>query len=258
MITTRGLRHLALRVADVTRATEFYCRVFGMKVVWQPDPDNAYLTSGCDNLALHRGDAGDRDAQSMDHLGFIVPTIAEVEAGYAWAQANAIQIATPLKHHRDGSVSFYIRDPDGNVVQLLYEPAISPLILNPEPAAEGRKETSMLKHRATAEATASFAGRFPELPGNFRETLGLAVSSIGLGTYLGESDAATDANYEEALRTALLGGINLVDTFTHRGIGWIELPPTVQFGLRICLPFFALGAVRLRLLTSLTLQLHQR
>ena len=47
-------------------------------------------------------------------------------------------------------------------------------------------------------------------------------------------DAATDAAYEEALRTALLGGINLVDTFTHRGIGWIELPPTVQFGLRIC------------------------
>ena len=212
MITTRGLRHLALRVADVDRATEFYCRVFGMKVVWQPDPDNAYLTSGCDNLALHRGDAGDRDAQSMDHLGFIVPTIAEVETGYVWALANAIEIVTPLKHHRDGSVSFYIRDPDGNVVQLLYEPAISPQIFKPEPVAQGRKETSMLKHCATAEATASFAGRFPDLPGNFRETLGLAVSSIGLGTYLGESDAATDAAYEEALRTALLGGINLVDT----------------------------------------------
>ena len=32
----------------------------------------------------------------------------------------------PLKHHRDGSVSFYIRDPDGIVIQILYEPAISP------------------------------------------------------------------------------------------------------------------------------------
>ena len=70
----------------------------------------------------------------------------------------------------------------------------------------------MLKHGATAEATASYAGRFAELPGNFRETLGLAISSIGIGTYLGESDAATDAAYEDALRTALLGGINLVDT----------------------------------------------
>jgi len=102
VINNRGLRHLALRVADVDRATEFYCRVFGMKVVWRPDPENAYLSSGCDNLALHRGAAGDPRAQSMDHLGFIVPTIAEVEAGYAWAQGNAIEIATPLKHHRDG------------------------------------------------------------------------------------------------------------------------------------------------------------
>ncbi len=213
MISNRGLRHLALRVADVDRATEFYCRVFGMKVVWRPDAENAYLSSGCDNLALHRGTAGDARAQSMDHLGFIVPTIAEVEAGYAWAQGNAIEIATPLKHHRDGSVSFYIRDPDGNVIQLLYEPSISALEFGGAGTGiDERKETFMLKNWATAEATASFAGRFPELPANFRETLGLAISSIGIGTYLGESDEATDAAYAEALRTALLGGINLIDT----------------------------------------------
>jgi aryl-alcohol dehydrogenase-like predicted oxidoreductase len=185
-----------------------------MKVVWRPDPENAYLSSGCDNLALHRGDAGDRRAQSVDHFGFIAPTVAEVAAGYAWAQANAIEIVTALKHHRDGSVSFYIRDPDGNIIQILYEPSISPLHLSSSTAPESqpREESLMLKHGATAEATASFAGRFAELPRNFRETLGLAISSIGIGTYLGESDDATDAAYQDALRTALLGGVNLIDT----------------------------------------------
>jgi len=120
-----------LRVTDVDRACEFYRCVFGMKVVWQPDPDNAYLTSGCDNLALHRSatprskaDEGS-EADALDHLGFVAATIAEVEAGYQWAQANHLEIVHPLKHHRDGSVSFYIRDPDGNTVQVLYEPAIS-------------------------------------------------------------------------------------------------------------------------------------
>ena len=98
-----------------------------MRVVWQPDPDATYLSSGCDNLALHRGNPGDTTAQSLDHLGFIVPTIAEIEAAFAWAQQNAVSIARPLHHHRDGSVSFYIRDPDGNIVQVLYEPSISPL-----------------------------------------------------------------------------------------------------------------------------------
>jgi len=42
--------------------------------------------------------------------------------------------------------------------------------------------------------------------------LGLSVSSIGIGTYLGEPDAATDADYEAALTAALGGGINLIDT----------------------------------------------
>lgn len=130
MIRHRGLRHLALTVADVARAREFYERVFAMKLVWQPDPDNAYLSSGCDNLALHRGDAGNRAAQSLDHLGFIVASVADLEASYESARREQLDIVKPFKHHRDGSVSFYIRDPDGNVIQLLFEPSISPQTFN--------------------------------------------------------------------------------------------------------------------------------
>lgn len=126
MIKHCGLRHLALKVSDVERAKDFYARVFGMNLVWQPDPDNAYLSSGCDNLALHHGAVGAAEAQVLDHLGFVVPTIADLEAGWEWATAQRLEIVHPLKHHRDGSVSFYIRDPDGNIVQVLYEPAISP------------------------------------------------------------------------------------------------------------------------------------
>jgi aryl-alcohol dehydrogenase-like predicted oxidoreductase len=71
----------------------------------------------------------------------------------------------------------------------------------------------MLKNRATAEGTAAYARRHPELPANFRPILGgLSVSSIGIGTYLGEPDEGTDRAYAEAIETALLGGINLIDT----------------------------------------------
>jgi hypothetical protein len=31
------------------------------------------------------------------------------------------------KRHRDGSYSFYVADPDGNTVQVLFEPTISKL-----------------------------------------------------------------------------------------------------------------------------------
>jgi catechol 2,3-dioxygenase-like lactoylglutathione lyase family enzyme len=131
LIAHRGLRHLALRVKDVERAKSFYTRVFGMRTVWEPDADNVYMTSGSDNLALHRGDPGDPERQSLDHLGCIVPTAAEVETAYAWAQEQELTIAKPVAHHRDGSVSFYLRDPDGNIIQVLYEPSISPLTFSP-------------------------------------------------------------------------------------------------------------------------------
>lgn len=70
----------------------------------------------------------------------------------------------------------------------------------------------MLKNRASAQATQAYAARFPSLHGNFRQTIGLSISSIGIGTYLGDSDEATDRAYEQALACALRGGINLVDT----------------------------------------------
>jgi aryl-alcohol dehydrogenase-like predicted oxidoreductase len=70
----------------------------------------------------------------------------------------------------------------------------------------------MLKGRATAEATAAYAARFAQLPGNFRPMLGASVSSIGIGTYLGEPDDETDRAYEDTIKAALTGGINLIDT----------------------------------------------
>src|SRR5579884_783792 len=91
MIKHQGLRHLALNVRDVARAVDFYQRVFGMRVVWQPDPDNAYLSSGSDNLALHRGTVAERTGQSLDHLGFVVASIADLQASYQWAQENNLR-----------------------------------------------------------------------------------------------------------------------------------------------------------------------
>jgi len=70
----------------------------------------------------------------------------------------------------------------------------------------------MLKGRATAEATDAYAKKFPALPGHFRPMLGVSASSIGIGTYLGDPDDETDRAYEAAIKAALRGGINLIDT----------------------------------------------
>ena len=129
----RGLRHLALKVTDLARSRKFYEEFFGMKVVWEPDPENVYLSSGLDNLALHQippaevSEYRSAKGQLLDHLGFIMDSPASVDRLFTRAERAGATIVKPVNQHRDGSYSFYMADPDGNVVQVLYEPTISKL-----------------------------------------------------------------------------------------------------------------------------------
>jgi len=66
---------------------------------------------------------------------------------------------------------------------------------------------------ATAEGTARFESRFAAaLPGHFRQVIGLHLSSIGLGTYLGEPTAAYDALYRQSIERAVELGTNVIDS----------------------------------------------
>jgi aryl-alcohol dehydrogenase-like predicted oxidoreductase len=46
----------------------------------------------------------------------------------------------------------------------------------------------------------------------YREAQSMRVSSLGIGTYLGEMDAETDDRYRQAILEAIDGGINFIDT----------------------------------------------
>ncbi len=133
----RGLRHLALRVTNLPTSRRFYEDLLGMKVVWEPDADNVYFSSGSDNLALHQIPQDELGAyrpltgQLLDHVGVILENQEAVDRMYAdlapkIAQRGGTIVKQP-KQHRDGSYSFYFSDPDGNVIQALYEPTISKL-----------------------------------------------------------------------------------------------------------------------------------
>jgi aryl-alcohol dehydrogenase-like predicted oxidoreductase len=67
---------------------------------------------------------------------------------------------------------------------------------------------------ATADGTLRYAARFQgrAAAGHFREIRGgLVFSSIGIGTYLGDPDDATDLAYADAIVEAIESGINVVD-----------------------------------------------
>jgi len=120
-----GLRHLALHARDLDAMKRFYTDILGFAVEWEPDPDNIYLSSGVDNLALHRA-KGDVSADgALDHLGVIVRTADDVDAWAAFLDSKGIAVAARPRTHRDGARSCYLHDPDGNTVQIIFHPPIS-------------------------------------------------------------------------------------------------------------------------------------
>src|SRR5438445_557756 len=106
-------------------------------VEWEPDADNVYLSSGIDNLALHRASiaasptetpppaASPPAASPLDHLGLIVREAEDVDRWAAFLEGRGVAIDARPRTHRDGARSCYFRDPDGNSVQIIHHPPIS-------------------------------------------------------------------------------------------------------------------------------------
>lgn len=122
-----GIRHVALFVKELESAVDFYTRIMGMKIEWQPDPDNVYLTNGGDVFALHRADYVPQAQQRLDHIGFALKTLEDVDNWYAHFVANGVKITEAPKTHRDGSHGFYCLDSVGHLLELIYHPPIAAL-----------------------------------------------------------------------------------------------------------------------------------
>jgi len=67
---------------------------------------------------------------------------------------------------------------------------------------------------ATTEGTARYAKRFAgsAASGHFRAAQTWTVSSVGIGTYLGQPDDKTDGGYAASIIAAVENGINVIDT----------------------------------------------
>ena len=123
-----GLRHAAVWVRDMERSLPFYREILGFDLEWQPDPGNAYLTSGTDNIALHQARSGhdpSGEDQVLDHLGLAVRNAREVDEWAEYLSSRGVEITQAPRTHRDGARSLYFRDPDGILIQLIHHPPIA-------------------------------------------------------------------------------------------------------------------------------------
>ena len=111
------LGHVAIRVDDVDRAKSFYMSL-GMKLVWD-DTDWCYLEAGesRDGLAL----LGPGYKAAGPHFAFHFTNKDEVEKLHDSLKNQGMKVGA-LHDHRDGTSSFYLKDTEGNWLEMLYHP----------------------------------------------------------------------------------------------------------------------------------------
>jgi catechol 2,3-dioxygenase-like lactoylglutathione lyase family enzyme len=112
------LGHVAVRVQDMERAKRFY-EGLGLRLTWDAQ-DWAYMQSpgNGDGIAL----LSPRYTAAGPHFAFHFSDRAEVELVHDRLEAEGHQVG-PVHDHRDGTASFYLQDPEGNWLEMLYEPA---------------------------------------------------------------------------------------------------------------------------------------
>ena len=118
----------------------FYVGLLGFDVEWEPDADNVYLSSGIDNLALHRSAQSAQlfsPAAASSRRRAKPPVVARSSRAdrpnartmwIAWAaflESRGVTIDAKPRTHRDGARSCYFKDPDGNSIQIIHHPPIS-------------------------------------------------------------------------------------------------------------------------------------
>lgn len=116
-----GIRQIALTVADVTEATEFYRDVLGLDFLFTPSDDLAFLSAGDVRIMLTPPQE-DSDAGQNSVLYFTVSNVDQAHEAIVARGAHSErgpQMTARMEDHELWIA--FVRDPDGNLIGLMEE-----------------------------------------------------------------------------------------------------------------------------------------
>jgi catechol 2,3-dioxygenase len=118
--------HVHLKVADLDRALAFYCDVLGFEITQRYGEEAAFVSAGgyhhhigLNTWESRGGSPPAKGTTGLYHFAILYPTRATL----AGALRRLIQANVPLEGASDHGVSeaLYLRDPDGNGIELYWD-----------------------------------------------------------------------------------------------------------------------------------------
>ena len=129
MLSLKGIDHVVLRVRDLEAMSRFYCDVLGAaRVAYRPRFDMVHLRVGASLIDLvgvdgplgkAGGAAPGDEGRNMDHLCLRVEPFDQ-EAIVAHLKKSGAEVGEIRNRFgaEGNGVSIYLRDPEGNTVEL--------------------------------------------------------------------------------------------------------------------------------------------
>jgi catechol 2,3-dioxygenase-like lactoylglutathione lyase family enzyme len=133
-IPVAGFDHIVLRVRDKAAALDFYCSVLGLAVDRdRPELGLTHIRAGAQLIDLVTlggplgragGEGPGREGRNLDHLALQVRPFDEAAIRAHLAAHGVTVVEEGPRYGADGTgFSLYVRDPDGNTVELKGPPA---------------------------------------------------------------------------------------------------------------------------------------
>ena len=118
--------HVHLKVADLERALGFYCGVLGFEVTQRMGDSAAFVSAGgyhhhigLNTWESEGGSPPPVGTTGLYHLAILYPTRAELGAALKALRKNGVELEGAADH--GVSEALYLRDPDGNGVELYWD-----------------------------------------------------------------------------------------------------------------------------------------
>lgn len=131
MVKTTGFSHVAVRISDVDKSREFYEKVIGLKKIPRPEikiPGEWYGI-GDNQLHLIGGKSMARDGidPTGPHMAIQVENLEETKKtlsamGIPFLDAAPMMAKMPPEVVRLTGTQIWVKDPDGNVIELQQPP----------------------------------------------------------------------------------------------------------------------------------------
>jgi catechol-2,3-dioxygenase len=133
--TVRDLGEVAIRCRDLAAMTAFYCDIVGLEVIEGDYSDRIVFLRVSEGYAGHTSvvalfTAADDEhpagggGSSLHHLALTVKA-EDLAQALAWYRAHGLE-PTTAEHHWVGWDSVYVKDPEGNMVELVASVRQSP------------------------------------------------------------------------------------------------------------------------------------